>query len=143
MQGRAATAYSGQLDNAVWKVEFEQQAKWANPLMGWTSTADPLDNVGRAGLVFQTKEAALSYCAKYGIEAEVREPHLPERVRARRFASYSDNFSMARGGQPEIPPNPNPFARKAGARGGGRRRPRRARRGGRPPRSSRSGRGAD
>ena len=101
----------------MWKVEFEQQAKWANPLMGWTSTADPLDNVARAGMVFQTKEAALAYCAKYGIEAEVRLPNLPKKVRGRRFAQYADNFSMERGGQPAIPPNPNPFAKKAG--GGG------------------------
>ena len=104
----------------MWKVEFEQQAKWANPLMGWTSTADALDNVARAGMVFQTKEAALEYCAKYGIQAEVRQPNLPEKVRSRRFAQYSDNFSMERGGRPEIPPNPNPFVKKpsAGARGG-------------------------
>ena len=46
MQGRAATAYSGQLDNAVWKVEFEQQAKWARAWSAPTLEYDDMSHVG-------------------------------------------------------------------------------------------------
>lgn len=40
--------------------------------MGWTSTADPLENVGRATLLFHTKEEAIAFCQKHGWEAQVR-----------------------------------------------------------------------
>jgi hypothetical protein len=34
---------------------FFRAARWINPLMGWTSTSDPLENVSRAALQFYTK----------------------------------------------------------------------------------------
>lgn len=40
--------------------------------MGWTSTADPLENVGRSSLLFHTKEEAVAFCRKHGWEAQVR-----------------------------------------------------------------------
>lgn len=46
--------------------------RWINPLMGWTSTSDPLENVGRATLLFHTKEEAIAFCHKHGWEAQVR-----------------------------------------------------------------------
>lgn len=45
--------------------------RWENPLIGWTSTADPLDNVGRAALNFHTQEDAESFCRKHGWQFEV------------------------------------------------------------------------
>merc|ERR1719362_2329701 len=36
-----------------WKIEFDNQQRWENNLMGWTSTADPLSNMV---LDFATKE---------------------------------------------------------------------------------------
>jgi NADH dehydrogenase (ubiquinone) Fe-S protein 4 len=39
--------------------------------MGWTSTCDPLENVGRASLLFHTKEEAIMFCQKHGWEAQV------------------------------------------------------------------------
>ena len=44
----------------AWKIQHENQHKWANPLIGWTSTADPLDNVARQ-LYFPSKEAAVAF----------------------------------------------------------------------------------
>ena len=46
--------------------------RWINPLMGWTSTSDPLENVGRSALLFHTKEEAIAFCQKHGWEAQVR-----------------------------------------------------------------------
>ena len=41
--------------NSMWRIEFETESKWENPLMGWTSTADSLENVGRMTMAFDTK----------------------------------------------------------------------------------------
>ena len=45
--------------------------RWENPLIGWTSTADPLDNVGRATLNFHTQADAEAFCQKHGWKYEV------------------------------------------------------------------------
>ncbi len=39
----------------MWRIEFETESKWENPLMGWTSTADSLENVGRMTMAFDSK----------------------------------------------------------------------------------------
>lgn len=44
----------------AWKIQHENKAKWVNPLIGWTSTADPLENVGRQ-LYFPSKDDAIAY----------------------------------------------------------------------------------
>ena len=41
--------------NSMWRIEFETEGKWENPLMGWTSTADPRENMGRMTLAFDSK----------------------------------------------------------------------------------------
>ena len=51
-----------------WQVQFEPQAKWANPLIGWTSTADPSDNVYRA-LSFDSQQAAVAFAGQRRIGA--------------------------------------------------------------------------
>lgn len=87
------------LDNAAapgWKIEFETRAKWQNPLQGWNSTADPLENVGRSSLFFFTKEQAVAFAAKAGWEVEVVEPQRRRRERQRRFNSYGDNYTGER-----------------------------------------------
>lgn len=35
---------------------LEHPRRWQNPLIGWTSTADPLEHMARASLNFNTKE---------------------------------------------------------------------------------------
>ena len=66
--GRTATQQgSGKLGK--WKINFfVSTQKWENPLMGWTSTGDPYENVGEAGLYFKRKEAAQSFAEKHGWE---------------------------------------------------------------------------
>jgi hypothetical protein len=44
----------------AWKIEHENKGKWINPLIGWTSTADPLENVGRQ-LYFASKADAIAF----------------------------------------------------------------------------------
>lgn len=73
-----------------WRLSFpSNQAKWANPLMGWTSSADPLANFG---LWFSTKEAAVSFAKNQGWEFEIEEPKQSKS----RIKSYADNFAFVR-----------------------------------------------
>jgi len=64
--------------------------RWVNQLTGWTSTCDPLENVGRSSLLFRSKEEALAFAAKAGWEAEVVEPNLRELTRPKRWTSYGE-----------------------------------------------------
>ncbi|GLC37372.1 hypothetical protein PLESTB_001594400 [Pleodorina starrii] len=86
----------------VWKIEFETLTKWTNPLMGWTSTADPLENVGRTALAFYTKEEAQRFCEKHGWSYTVDLPNIRRTVRQKRYASYGDNFGVKRNGIPDL-----------------------------------------
>ncbi|MFM8747179.1 MAG: ETC complex I subunit [Aestuariivirga sp.] len=74
-----------------WLVEFEAAApRSADPLMGWTSSADTRQQVK---LSFDTKEDAIAYCEREGL------PHivLPEAPAGRPIKkSYSDNFKFGR-----------------------------------------------
>ena len=64
----------------------------------WTSTSDPLENVNRShAMVFQTKEDAIAFCDKHGIEWSVREPNLPDKVRRGRYKQYGDNYGLMGG----------------------------------------------
>jgi len=84
-----------------WRIEFATQQKWINPLMGWTSTADPYENVGRAGMSFDTAEAARDFCEKHGWRYTIKEGLPSARLRPARFNQYGDNFSVKRKGYPE------------------------------------------
>ena len=86
---------------ASWRIEFGTQQKWVNPLMGWTSTADPYENVGRAGMSFDSAEAARAFCEKHGWRYTVKEGLPSARLRPARFFQYGDNFSVKRKGYPE------------------------------------------
>jgi len=85
-----------------WKIVFDTTAKWENPLIGWTSTADPLENVGRASLFFYTKEQAMAFCKKHGWEYTVDEPNERRTVRQKRYMGYGDNYSVKRKGVPDL-----------------------------------------
>lgn len=79
-----------------WRLEFETQPKWTNPLMGWTSTSDPLENLARSGaLVFYTKEEAMFYCDAQGWQYSVDEPAVKRTTRTKRYSGYGDNFRCA------------------------------------------------
>eukprot|EP00775_Hariotina_reticulata_P005973 gene5973-6212_t len=99
-QGMGNTIYSSK--GRPWRISFETQAKWINPLIGWTSTADPLENVARASLLFPTQEEAIAFCKKYGWEYTVEQPKQRRTTRQKRFNGYGDNFSIKRAGVPDL-----------------------------------------
>jgi hypothetical protein len=82
---------SGKAAAGLWVVEFEAAApRSAEPLMGWTSSADTRQQVR---LTFATKDEAIAYCEREGLAHVV----LPEAPVARVIKkSYSDNFKFGR-----------------------------------------------
>ena len=74
-----------------WLLEFDPSAaRETDPLMGWTSSSDMLQQL-RLG--FDTKEEAIAYATRAGIAYRVEEPHKPI---LRKGLSYSDNFKFNR-----------------------------------------------
>jgi NADH dehydrogenase (ubiquinone) Fe-S protein 4 len=55
-----------------WRIEFDTRERWENPLMGWTSSADPLSMID---VQFTNKDDAITYCERNGWEYEVDEKH--------------------------------------------------------------------
>ena len=96
-----------------WKIHPGEQQKWENPLMGWTSTGDALSHQFNSVVNFESKEAAVAFCDKYGWEYEVMEPQKMNPKGAStipgagkiysRPKSYGDNFAVARKGVPVWP----------------------------------------
>lgn len=81
-QGRAKTQ--------EWLLEFEPaQARGHDPLMGWTSSGDTRQQIV---LRFDSKEAAIAYARKHGIDFLLKEPP----ARQIRIQSYADNFRWNR-----------------------------------------------
>jgi len=66
------TMQSGIHSSTFWRISLRQDdsPRWSNPLMGWTSTRDPLFNVA-SQIRFETKEDAIKYCEKHGFDYEV------------------------------------------------------------------------
>ncbi len=82
----AAPVQSGPARDHGWVVEFEPEAPPGHdPLMGWTSSTDPRQQVR---LTFPSLAAAEAYCRREGLDWVV---HLPHRRGGRR-RSYADNF---------------------------------------------------
>ena len=55
-----------------WLLEFEpQSAPFIEPLMGWTGSIDPLASMQ---LGFDSRDAAIAYAERQGLEYEVRGP---------------------------------------------------------------------
>jgi len=77
---------SGKAHTDEWVLEFEQsEARFADPLMGWTGTGDTQSQVR---LTFPDKEAAKAYAEKYGIAARV----LVTPAKRLKLQAYADNF---------------------------------------------------
>lgn len=86
---RAATQ-SGTARTKQWMLVFETNEKRKiEPLMGWTSSGDTLQQVK---LSFDTKEEAIVYAEKHGIAYQIDEPKPIQR----RIMAYSDNFKFNR-----------------------------------------------
>lgn len=80
------TMQSGTNNLHKWRITFDERERWENPLMGWTSTADPLSNLE---LNFSTREDAIAFCEKNGWEWDTEDPP----VKPKRVKSYAGNFS--------------------------------------------------
>ena len=84
---------SGLARTKQWLLVFEQdKPREIEPLMGWTSSGDPRQQLR---LWFDTKEEAIAYAEREGVAYRVEEPQEVKR----RMASYSDNFKFNRVGQ--------------------------------------------
>merc|ERR1711983_105321 len=69
-----------------WKIEFDNQQRWENKLMGWASSADPVSNIL---LDFATKEDAIAFAERHGWDYELEDP----KERAPKAKSYALNFA--------------------------------------------------
>ena len=68
-----------------WMIEFVTDDPGKNPLMGWESSSDTLNELR---LEFSTKELAINYAKKMKIDYEIIEPKKRKIVKK----SYADNF---------------------------------------------------
>ncbi len=90
---RGATQ-SGHARTKGWVLEYERTIpREIEPLMGWTSSNETMNQVK---LAFDTKEEAVAFVEKLGIQYKIDEPR-PDAER--RGLSYSDNFKSTRIGQ--------------------------------------------
>jgi hypothetical protein len=84
---------SGRAKTKLWVLEFEPEApRQVEPLMGWTSSPDT-----RTQLIlrFESKEAAIAYATRKGIDFQVAEPKTPKPL----LKAYADNFKADRADQ--------------------------------------------
>tara|TARA_Y100001970_G_scaffold41512_1_gene51353 strand:+ start:43026 stop:43310 length:285 start_codon:yes stop_codon:yes gene_type:complete len=81
---RTATQ-SGKGKTKKWLLKFQTREGGVNPLMGWQTSDDTMDEVV---LEFSTKEKAIDYAKKNNILYEVTEPKKSHFI----IKSYSDNF---------------------------------------------------
>ncbi len=72
-----------------WRIEFNTASKWENPLMGWTSSADPWQALS---LKFDTKEAAIAWAEGGGWNWTVEQEPAKESWKVK---SYADNFAYS------------------------------------------------
>ena len=76
---------SGRAKTKKWVLEFDTKDPSINPLMGWETSSDTLEEVL---LKFSSKEKAIEYAKKNNIFYKVIEPKQREFV----IKSYADNF---------------------------------------------------
>ena len=82
----------GDLYTADWVLDFEPAGeRIIDPLMGWTGGGDTQSQVR---ITFRTKEEALAFALKHGIEVVV-VPATPRKPNIRP-AGYGENFSPSR-----------------------------------------------
>lgn len=83
---------SGQAKTHHWFLEFvPAQARWIDPLMGWTGSGDMNSQVR---LRFESRDEAIAYAEKHGIAYQTFEPK--RRRHILRQNGYGDNFSSGR-----------------------------------------------
>ncbi|KAH6564694.1 hypothetical protein BASA50_009476 [Batrachochytrium salamandrivorans] len=81
---------SGTAGSQYWKLDFDTQMKWENPLMGWASSADPVQALR---INFDTKQEAIDFAERQGYDYWVEEPkNSHSRVKV-----YAENFTYSPG----------------------------------------------
>jgi NADH dehydrogenase ubiquinone Fe-S protein 4 len=81
---------SGLAKTKDWVLDYApDEPRQVEPLMGWTSSADTLQQVR---LQFDSKEEAIAYCERNGIAYQLFEA----KPAVRRTISYADNFAFNR-----------------------------------------------
>ena len=80
------TTQSGKANAGSWLLEFERREPLRpDPLTGWNDSGDTNPQVR---LAFPTKDAAIAYCDKHGLDYHV-VPAPPVRLT---LQAYADNF---------------------------------------------------
>ena len=80
------TTQSGKANAGKWLLEFERrEAQRPDPLTGWNGSGDTRPQVK---IAFATKDAAVAYCEKHGLDFHVL-PAPPVRLK---IQAYADNF---------------------------------------------------
>mgnify|MGYP000958474980 CR=1 FL=1 len=81
---------SGKAKTGHWVLEFDPASpRKIDPLMGYTSSRDMRSQIR---LTFETKEEAIAYAEKHGLDFRVQEP----KEAKRRAISYAENFRYDR-----------------------------------------------
>ncbi|MHB2265623.1 ETC complex I subunit [Aliihoeflea sp. PC F10.4] len=81
---------SGKAKTGFWVLEFDpEQPRKIDPLMGYTSSGDMKSQIR---LTFETKDEAIAYAMRNGIEFRIQEP----KDARRRQISYAENFRYDR-----------------------------------------------
>lgn len=80
------TTQSGKANAGSWLLQFErQEAQRPDPLTGWNGSGDTNTQVR---INFPTREAAIAYCDKLGLQYHV----IPAPPVKMKFQAYADNF---------------------------------------------------
>ena len=95
---RTATIYkpaktamqSGLEQTRNWKLKFDVLGKFENPLIGWTSSADPVQALR---MKFDSKSSAIKFCERNGWNYKVQEPL----QREWKLKSYAENYKHSTG----------------------------------------------
>ena len=84
---------TGTQNTLPWRMQWEddQTRRWTNPLMGWSSTSDPLSNTHMT-LEFESSEDAVRFCERNGWASEVVQPK-PNNSMHAKPRLYAANFS--------------------------------------------------
>ena len=89
-QPRKTAMQSGRASTRHWVVEFEPEAKQVgDSLMGWAGRGDTRNQLR---MRFDTREEAVAFCERQGLDFQVIEP----RQRKQQAKSYADNFRFGR-----------------------------------------------
>lgn len=83
-----------------WQLDLGGGAKWINPAMGWTASADALGTTAApSSLRFATAEEAEGFCRRMGWRYEVQQPNWERKQRMKRYRGYGDNFTYIKKGR--------------------------------------------